>query len=129
MKFEDNFFISWNLRVWDSVNSKMVYCLMPEFFNDGILFRFEGLKIKNVVCMRSVGLYDLNGKMIYEGDILKARDVLDDDRDFFVGCVVFRDGSFIIASPFESNYRWLDYEVEVLGNFYEDQNLVDEYLN
>lgn len=59
------------------------------------------------------GLYDIKGKEIYEGDRIKVHDHYT-NRDF-CGVADFEIGSFyIIAGNDCSNFRLMDYEMEVV---------------
>lgn len=58
-------------RVWDDVLLKMLYSKFEQY-DDMIGFRFEQhLETENPVYMWPTGLKDVNGKEIYEGDILE----------------------------------------------------------
>lgn len=70
-----------------------------------------------------IGLTDKNGKKVFEHDIVKAYDPLDEIS--FIGVVKYFDGSFYICdTDFCSYYRWADYEVEVIGNIYDNPELM-----
>ncbi len=74
------------------------------------------------------GLTDKNGKKIFEGDIVKCKDYLE-TKPFefeFQGYVDFKNGSFVIVGGFMTHYRWLDYEVEVIGNIHDNPELLKE---
>ena len=71
-----------------------------------------------------IGRHDINGKEIYEGDTVKAKDSYTGRE--FTGNVEFRDCSFCIVDDCVSNYRWMDYEVEVIGNVWENPELLRE---
>ena len=68
------------------------------------------------------GLKDKNGKEIYEGDIVTFIDY----KTFnFTGIVGFDNGSFMIKSKSAvTHYRWLDYEIEIIGNVHENPELL-----
>lgn len=71
-----------------------------------------------------IGLTDKNGKKVFEGDIVKANDA--HTKMSFIGVVKFDNGSFYICdSNFNSHYRWMDYEVEIIGNIYDNPELLD----
>lgn len=75
------------------------------------------------------GLRDKNGKMIFEGDIVRAVDALSRPQDTghtFVGVVGYQDCSFVIVSDFFTHYRWIDYAVEVIGNIHDNPELLEE---
>lgn len=69
------------------------------------------------------GIRDKNNKKIFEHDIVKAYDPLDEIS--FIGVVKYFDGSFYICdTDFCSYYRWIDYEVEVIGNIHDNPELL-----
>jgi uncharacterized phage protein (TIGR01671 family) len=72
------------------------------------------------------GLYDndKNGTKIFEGDIVKGKDYLEEGLEVY-GCIDHRNGSFVIVGDFITYYRWLDYEVEVIGNIHDNPELLE----
>ena len=70
------------------------------------------------------GLKDLHGTRVFEGDIVKVYDVYCNET--VVGVVEFCDGSFrIYDKDFTSYDRWMYGKVEVIGNVYDDVNLLE----
>lgn len=69
------------------------------------------------------GLKDLHGTRIFEADIVKVYDVYCNET--VVGVVEFCDGSFrIYDKDFTSYDRWMYCKVEVIGNVYDNQELL-----
>ena len=129
-------------RAWDGEN--MIYesrqkeyddyyilNLQGEFFphtrtgDNDFVFDKDPLNKKKFVLMQFTGLYDKNGKEIYEGDFL--RPFLESIGPYRIE---FENGSFtcyhkhgrwgFLSLAFELN----DYELEVIGNIYENSELI-----
>ena len=70
------------------------------------------------------GLSDKNGKEIFEGDIVKGKD--NSDKDIKVcGYVDFMNGSYVVAGDLITRYRWIDYDLEVIGNIHDTPELLE----
>ena len=77
----------YKFRVWDSTTKKMVNENLSSSPSSGaILPSWEILKLYSENIMQFTGLYDKNGKEIYEGDIIKY--------GFWLEVVEFKDGAF-----------------------------------
>lgn len=70
------------------------------------------------------GLTDKNGTEIYEGDIVKGKDNAEKSIEIF-GYVDFTNGSFVVVGDVITHYRWIDYEVEVIGNIHDTPELLE----
>ena len=70
------------------------------------------------------GMLDKNGKRIFEGDIVQGKDRLEKHLEVF-GYIDHQNGSFVITCDFMTHYRWLDYEVEVIGNIHDNPELLE----
>ena len=76
----------------------------------------------SIVKMQYTGLTDKIGTEIYEGDIVKRKLVDRFPTEFEL--VRYSKGSFI---PFDgSDYSWTTNSVEVIGNKFEDPELIDD---
>ena len=95
--------------------------IIPEC--DGRHQTVYSIVIKEETIGQYTGLRDKNGTRIFEADIVKVYDVYCNET--VVGVVEFCDGSFrIYDKNFTSYDRWMYYEVEVIGNVYDNQELL-----
>jgi len=75
---------------------------------------------KKISIMQYTGIKDINGKEIYEGDMLDCGD--------FIGKVEFNPSfcAFVITDGYEiKTFLDVGNEVKVIGNIYENPNLVE----
>lgn len=130
-------------RVWDKENKRFLHYLSFDLSPNGILILNGGINGKKYldvndtdryVLMQCTGLKDKNGKLIYEGDIVKS------DFDFItntinplrfnIGNVIYSDyiAGFVIASdindysPYKTSFfgKTEAFNCTVIGNIYED---------
>lgn len=83
----------------------------------------------HTLIMQYTGLKDKKGKEVYEGDIVQIK--------FYFGLVKFKvifvDGGFYLSSIYEENsgydrfiYEYKDFGIEVIGNIFENQELINK---
>ncbi len=108
-------------RAWDKTKSKMFYFSFREIHYNGIL---EGTDLDNCKIMEYTGLKDINGKEIYEGDIVIGR-ILEE-----VEGVTYRISQDTFTVKWENllaGFNLAEYDsFEVLGNIYENLEKIKE---
>ena len=95
-----------------------LYCI-----GDGITYMVSA---EDLVLMQSTGLLDKYGKKIFEGDIVKmSKDVYSEPTYYEV--VRHRGGAYRLESKQHGCELWLRHtDCEVVGNVYENQELLEE---
>lgn len=128
-------------RAWDKKEKKMYYDVQNTYdfmINNGGCFEEsfkDVLEYDNYVVMQYTNCYDINGKEIYEGDIIRLEGV--DDREIgstweHIGKIVYKRGAFFICyfDYYADGDEELicDAQVEfgtVIGNVYENKELLE----
>lgn len=126
----------YKFRAWDETEKHMYN--WENLFNQNLKNIFTIPEQCGYNIMQYTGLHDENGKEIYEGDIIEfSYDMFVGNFDTFVakGKVVFEEGAFCVEA-FE-NERTTEGEayllysinldtIEVIGNIYENKELLNE---
>lgn len=128
-------------RAWDSVEKKFV----EHFFitDNGLICNMEKptsgynspipIEKSELILMQSTGLYDNNGKEIFEGDILK---VANNDSSWFEVVKYDHEKAMFISKEVNLKYEVPEtplydlfspylFKVEVIGNIWENGDLID----
>ena len=89
-----------------------------------------GVYMKNHVLVKSTGFKDIEGKEIYEGDIIRYWDNF--DERYKLAIIKFDAGGFIMIND---GIRWNIYltdendEIKIVGNIYENKDLLKDMDN
>ena len=126
-------------RAWLLAEKKMVRVSAITFFSIGklegkvmeILYLSEShnrfLKIwakdpERFVLMQSTGVLDIDGKEIYEGDVVLP-------TDGGASLVHWKDGAFLVGQYGDMPYVLTDFtSLVIIGNIYENPELASEFI-
>lgn len=131
-------------KAWDEKRRKMVLVLMPDFVlfagkpelnsvfvqeEDGEAYWLE----RNTEMLQFTGLFDKNGKEIYEGDILRmsiyfGNAILRGMR-IIHAVISFHSGGFWFDGGGFTDCNWHHYNAsdrEIIGNIYENPELIEK---
>ena len=123
-------------RLWNRITSQLhivdrLYfdAREAEYVDDDNVLRFVGFK--NIDLMQSTGLKDKNGKEIFEGDILafKTDDEVINVKIFWDekhALFMFRSEKYNEEEPLAELVEANTYPFEIIGNVYENPELLEE---
>lgn len=80
----------------------------------------------STIC-QCTGLKDKNGKLIYEGDIVKCLYDSYGENGVYIGKVIYREDTccFVDANSESTDYEWWEEEKEVIGNIFDNKELLE----
>ncbi|EQA4448248.1 YopX family protein, partial [Streptococcus pyogenes] len=88
-------------------------------------FHFVEDNLDDYILRQSTGLFDKNGVEIFEGDVVKLQYTITSDLEFFK-VNQFRGGSWRIDNRRRGSDLWLRNEdCEVIGNIYQNSDLIE----
>lgn len=117
-------------RVFDNDDKKMHDVIFLNYENNSVEWYNDKNKkraafIEEVPTVQRTGLKDKNGKLIYEGDIVK--DLIMSGIFYIVKW--FNSGFYLESTISGSFLKFDDTQQEVIGNIYENPELLEEANN
>lgn len=120
-KFEFDLFNEFDFKLMKMIDR---YNVTDDEGNDTYQEVFEAIEAN---IMQYTGMKDVNGKEIYEGDIVKIKFMSMFEDKHFIGVVKFYDGSFSVDNEKLQKAHFLFNEthiLQIIGNIYEDPELL-----
>lgn len=123
-------------RAWCNTSSKMIgwgeILSMGQYMGNVFVEKFNTNPPKPVCnLMQFTGLFDKNGKEIYEGDIVKFTPKNNRYSDEFIGEIFYRDDEAAFFHTFEEgrpSKRFFnlprEWTLEIIGNIFENPELI-----
>lgn len=122
-------------RAWLKGDKEMVDVRVIDWNNmivDSFIPYIE-IPLEKVILMQSTGLFDRNGKEIFEGDIItNGQNVMCMKRHNTLGFYVEEKGEveFIadsaVLEEFEEDAKEIADRLEIIGNIYENKDILEE---
>ncbi|HEN0543459.1 YopX family protein [Streptococcus agalactiae] len=133
-------------RAWVKESKKMIHVGSIDLANKVIYYSYwqqseegnnlfgDAITFDETVLMQSTGLFDKNGKEIFEGDVVKCCRLFNDSLSEYVGQVKFVDFGWNIVDKADTHDPFYNYkdgfpdeirEIEVIGNIYQNSDLLE----
>ena len=80
----------------------------------------------STIC-QCTGLKDKNGKLIWENDVVKCLYNCYGEKYVYIGKVIYKEGTcrFVVANSKSTDYEWWNEEKEVIGNIFDNPELLE----
>lgn len=121
-------------RAWDKTLEEMKEVVSVNFKNKDMFlkeddFHWIGANFFEVEILQYTEINDVFGNEIYEADVVSVIEPLVGGRERnLIGIVKFYDGSWWVDNEREAMLLFDECnDVEVLGNIYENKDLIDRY--
>lgn len=107
-------------RIWDEKTKKMLY-LNDENFDEEVFLAAN----REGRLMLSTGLVDIEGREIYDGDYVRVYDTY--KETYYKGQITYIESRLefaIESSGLSTHKRWINYELLLIGNSFEQPGLL-----
>lgn len=103
------------------------YIYTGQLIHSGLYDVAERFEVDPSTICRCTGMKDKNGKLIYEGDIVKCLYNDYGEKGVYIGKVIHREDTccFVDANSESTDYEWWEEEKEVIGNIFDNAELLE----
>ena len=104
------------------------YIYTGSLCNGGLYVVAERFEIDIDTLCQYTGLTDKNGKKIWENDVVKCLYNYYGEKGIYIGKVIYREDTcyFVAANSESADYEWWEEEKEVIGNIFDNPELMHE---
>ena len=90
----------------------------------------EPIRVDPTTLSQFTGLYDQNGKRIWENDIIRCKYNDYGEKGSYIGKVIFRKDicAFVVTNTRSTDYEWWNEEKEIIGNLFDNPELIEGEL-
>lgn len=87
----------------------------------------ESYEVNEHTICQCTGLKDKNGNLIWENDIVKCLYNSYGENGVYIGKVIYREDTccFVDANSESTDYEWWEEEKEVIGNIFDNKELLE----
>lgn len=88
----------------------------------------ESYEVDEDTICQYTGLADKNGNRIWENDVVKCNYNDYGEKGTYIGKVIFREDTctFVVTDGKNTDYEWWNEEKEVIGNIFDNPELIGE---
>jgi hypothetical protein len=110
---------NFSLRIWDSSKKEMSY---SKDWNDKTWVDINEASKAGYLMLTS-GLQAKNGTVLYEGDYVSVFNTFKDE--YFKAEIVFKRAQFMLqTAELTTHSRWINYELVLIGNKFENPGML-----
>lgn len=107
---------------------KKHYIYTGQLIHSGLYDVAERFEVDPSTICRCTGREDKNGNLIWENDIVKCLYNCYDENYVYIGKMIYKEDTcrFVAVNSESTDYEWWDEEKEVIGNIFDNPELLNK---